>query len=216
MKDALFSNKLAAVVLIVLLLFIGLPVIVHTFEALLGGHHGHHEYDEENPFHLTVIPYETLVGGGEGQVEEEEISLGCLLADADPARGARAGAICTSCHSLGQNGANGTGPRMWGVVGRDIGGLEDYNGYSAAIRTFGGQWTYESLDAYLYNSASFMPGTNMAQQVRKDNKRADILAFLGTLREGDPMPFPECVPPAAEEEMAEPLGEAMESEAVEG
>lgn len=206
MKDSLFSNKLAAAVLIVLLLFIGLPVIVHTFEALTSGHHGHEEYDEANPFHLTHVPYATLVGGGPAKEEEEVVSLGCLLADADASRGERGAAICASCHSLNEGGGNGTGPRLWNVVGRDIGSVSDYSGYTAAIQSFGGEWTYENLDAYLYNSGAFMPGTNMAQAVRKDNKRADILAYLGTLTSGAPVPFPECVPSDGGQETAEAEG----------
>lgn len=211
MKDSLFTNKLAAAGLIVLLLFIGLPVILTTFQTLAAGHHGHHEFHEENPFDLQYKPYINLVGGGEAQPEPVEISLGCLLADADPARGARGAAICAACHQFDEGGANATGPRLWGLVGREIGGVADFAGYTPAISSFGGEWTYENLDGYLKNSASFMPGTAMQQQVRKDDRRADILAYLGTLTSGEPMPYPECVPP--EEDVAEPEGEAMESAA---
>ncbi|MCQ8186278.1 c-type cytochrome [Parvularcula maris] len=207
MKDPLFSNKLAGAVLVVLLLFIGLPVIAGTVVELAGGHHGHH-YEEENPFGLSYTPYAELVGGGEGQAEEEEIFLGCLLAEADAERGARSAGVCAACHSFDQGGPQGTGPNLWEVVNRDIASVGAYGGYSSALQSEEGAWTYEKLDAYLYDSQSYISGTQMAQKIRKDNKRADILAYLGTLKSGEPAAYPTCEPPAEEgEEMAEGEGE---------
>lgn len=211
MKDSLFTNKLAAAILIVLLLFIGLPVISHTFIVLLEGHHGDHHYEEENPFGLAYTPYAELVGAAAAGAEEEEVvSLGCLLADADPARGERGAGICASCHSFNEGGANGTGPNLWNIVGRDIAGVAGF-GYSSALEGLEGDWTYEKLDPYLYDSQAYVPGTQMAQKIRKDNKRADILAYLGTLTNGDPVPFPECVPPASDEDT--PMEEVAEDAA---
>ncbi|GGY46887.1 c-type cytochrome [Parvularcula lutaonensis] len=212
MKDPLFTNKLAAAILIVLLIFIGLPVIINTFVTLASGHHGDHHFDEENPFGLAYTPYSELVGAPAAAQEEEKVSLGCLLAEADPERGKRGAGICASCHSFDQGGANGTGPALWNVVGRDIASVEGYS-YSSALASMEGEWTYEKLDQYLYDSQAYVPGTQMAQKIRKDNKRADILAYLGTLTSGDPVPFPECV---TSEEMAEgdtPMEEAAESAA---
>ncbi len=217
MKDSLFSNKLAAAILIVLLLFIGLPVIAETTVALLGGHHGDHHYEEDNPFGLAYTPYAELVGvGAAGAEEEEEVSLGCLLADASAERGARSAAICASCHSFDQGGANGTGPNLWDIVNRPVAAVSGYS-YSGALQGLGGEWTYDKLDQYLYDSQQYVPGTQMAQKIRKDNKRADILAYLGSLSGGEAAAYPECTPPAAEGETAAeeetPMEEAAASAA---
>jgi cytochrome c len=190
---------------VVLLLFIGLPVITNTFSALLGGHHGDHHYEEENPFGLSYTPYAELVGAGDGAAAEEvEISLGCLLAEADAERGARSAGICASCHSFDKGGPQGTGPNLWDVVNRDIGSVDAYGGYSGALKAEEGVWSYDKLDGYLYDSQSYINGTQMAQKIRKDGKRADILAYLGTLKDGEPAEYPVCEPPAEEgEAMAE-------------
>jgi cytochrome c len=205
MKDPLFSNKLAGAILVVLLLFVGLPVIAGTFANLLGGHHGDHHYEEGNPFGLSYTPYAELVGaGGAAGAEEEQISLGCLLAEADAERGARSAAICASCHSFDQGGPQGTGPNLWNVVNRDIGSVAAYNSYTGALQSEEGVWSYDRLDGYLYDSQQYITGTAMAQKIRKDNKRADILAYLGTLKSGEPAAYPACEPPAEEgAEMAE-------------
>ncbi|MEM9809993.1 MAG: c-type cytochrome [Pseudomonadota bacterium] len=208
MKDPLFGNKLAGAILVVLLLFIGLPVIVNTFIALSGGHHGDHHASEENPFDLAYIPYAELVGGAEGAAEEEKISLGCLLAEASAERGARGSALCTACHSLEKDGANGTGPALWNIMGRDVASVSGYS-YTKALQGLEGAWTYEKLDQYLYDSQAYVPGTQMAQKIRKDGKRADLLLFLGQQVTDTPVALPECV--AAEDETV--AEDAMESDA---
>lgn len=193
MKDPLFGNKLAGAVLVVLLLFIGLPVISNTFLQIAAGHHGHH-YEEENPFGLAYQPYETLIGAAPAaQDEEVKVSLGCLLAEASADRGARAAAACKSCHSLEAGGPNGTGPALWNVVGREIASVDGF-AYTGALQEMGGDWTYDRLDQYLYDSQAYVSGTNMQQKIRKDEKRADILAFLGQQATDSPVPFPACEP----------------------
>ncbi|NNU15794.1 cytochrome c family protein [Parvularcula sp. ZS-1/3] len=209
MKDSLFSNKLAAVVLIVLLLFIGLPVVVNTMGVVFGGHHGH-EYEEDNPFGLAYQPYAELAVSGGAQVEEVQVSLGCLLAEADATRGQRSAGVCAACHSFDAGGANLTGPKLWNVLGREVASVDGYGDYSGALKALGGDWTYDKLDQYLYNSSAYVPGTNMNQAIRKDNKRADILLYLGSLSD-NPIEVPECVPPAAEEApMEEAAAEAAD------
>ncbi|MEM1409252.1 MAG: c-type cytochrome [Pseudomonadota bacterium] len=194
MKDPLFTNKLAGAALVTLIFAVGVPVIIQTMETLLSGHHGDHHYEESNPFDLSYVPYEELVGGPAPAKEEVKVSLGCLLAEADPSRGQAAAALCTSCHSFDEGGGNMQGPALWNVVNRDVGGVDGY-AYTSALQNFDGAWTYENLDAYLYNSQAYISGTAMAQKIGKDKKRANILAYLGTLKSGDPVPFPECEAP---------------------
>ncbi|WOI53165.1 c-type cytochrome [Parvularcula sp. LCG005] len=198
MKDPLYGNKVAAAILVTLLLAVGLPIILGTLTAVFAGHHGAH-HDEENPWGLAYTPTEITVDGATEAVAEVEVDLGTLLANASAERGERAAGLCGACHTFEKGGSNGIGPNLWGVMGREVAGVSGY-GYSAALQSVGGEWTYEKVDHLLENSQSFAPGTSMAQMVRKDDKRADILAYLQTLSD-NPMPFPEPAP------VAEPEGE---------
>ncbi|MEM9232985.1 MAG: cytochrome c family protein [Pseudomonadota bacterium] len=202
-KDPLFGNKVAAAVLTTLLIAVGLPIIITTMTKVFSGHHGDH-HDESNPFGLAYVPAEIVIEGAAPAEAEAVIDLGTLLANASVERGERAAALCAACHTFEKGGADGIGPHLWDIVGRDIGGVSGF-AYSQAVRDFGGQWTYEHLDGYLENSAAYIPGTQMAQMVRKDERRADILAYLGSLSD-NPLPFPEPAPAAPEEATAE--GEA--------
>ena len=196
MNDPLYGNKVAAAVLIVALLAIGLPVVVGTFAELSDhiAHGGDHEAAVEGcPEGIVYAPFDC---SGLASASEEDagpvIPWVNYLAQADVERGARAAAICSSCHSFDKGGPNGTGPNLWEIVGRPVASVAGY-AYSSALQGLGGVWDYETLDPYLENSQGYVSGTQMAQKIRKDQKRADIIAYLGSLSD-DPVPLPEPVP----------------------
>jgi cytochrome c len=200
-KDPLLTNKIAAAGLAALLLIFGLPQLS---AALFGG--GHHGGDHEE-LHLAYccVELETTAASGEA---EEVYDLGAMMADASVTAGERGAALCISCHTLVRGGANGTGPNLWNIVGREIAGVSDFN-YTGALAGLDGVWTYERLDQYLANSQEYVPGGAMVQRIGRDNKRAELLAFLGSLSD-NPMPFPEPLPVEATAS-----GDALEDAAVE-
>lgn len=196
MKDPLFGNKIAGAILAALLLFFGLPQLA---KSLFGGGHEAEGEEEGHPFPQYPVAY-----AQEGALAEEVEAapdLGTLLAGASAAAGERRSAICRSCHTFEKGGANGAGPNLWNIVNRPVASHGGFN-YTPALQAFGGDWTYERLDAFLENSAELVPGTGMAQRFPKPGQRADLLAFLSTLSD-NPAPFPEPAAPAAEEAEAE-------------
>ena len=183
MNDPLFFNKLAGAIISAMLLFFGLPQLA---TGLLGGggHHGGHGGE----LHLAYpIEFQTESSGGAEAAQPEE-SFASQLAGAAAAAGERRAALCKSCHSFEKGGANGTGPNLWGVVGRQVAGVDGFN-YTAALRGAGGDWTYERLNGYLENSQGYIPGTAMVQRVGKLQHRAEIIAYLRSLAD-DPAPLP--------------------------
>lgn len=195
MKDPLYGNKVAAAVLTVALLAFGVPIVLETFDKL-GHHDAHHEKDPDNPFHLAYIPAEVTFSADAAKEEAPKVDLGTLMASASADRGKRGAALCGSCHTFAEGEPNGIGPNLWNLVGREVASVSGF-GYSGALKEIGGVWSYERLDPYLENSQSYVPGTQMAQMIRKETKRADILAYLGSLS-NDPVPFPAPAPVAPE------------------
>lgn len=197
--DPLLFNKIAAAALSALLLVFGLPQLAAAIFS--DGHHG--KPGEELHLAYCCVELETAAAeaGGAGEAD-----LGTMMADASMSAGERSAALCSSCHSFEEGGANGTGPNLWDIVGRDIAGLDGFR-YSSALQGLEGDWTYERLDAYIENSQEYVPGTAMVQRIGRADKRADILAYLGSLSD-DPVPFPE--PAAAPEESADAGGETAE------
>lgn len=84
------------------------------------------------------------------------------LRQADPAHGERAFRKCRLCHKLDRGVSGSLGPTLYGVVGASVAGDSGYRRYSEALRTLGGLWTLERLDAYLKSPKSAVPGTSMA------------------------------------------------------
>jgi cytochrome c len=183
MKDPLFFNKLAGAALSALLIFFGLPQLA---VALRGGHHGAH-HAEGHPFPQYPVAFATEAGAGAAE-GGEQADFTTLLATADTGAGARKAALCKSCHTFEKGGANGTGPNLWGVVGRAVGGHAGFK-YTSALQSAGGEWTFERLDGYLENSQGYLPGTAMVQKFPNPEHRAQIIAYLNTLSDA-PLPLP--------------------------
>jgi cytochrome c len=97
---------------------------------------------------------------------------------ADPVRGGQLySARCGACHSLTDNGA---GPRHAGLFGRKAGTQPGFD-YSQALSRSGITWNRESLDRWLDNPNTFVPGNKMVVQLASDPRdRADIIDFLKT------------------------------------
>ena len=75
---------------------------------------GGHE-EEEGPLAYAV----EVEDGGEVEETAEAIDWAALVATADPAKGEKLFGKCKACHKV-QDGVNGVGPSLWGVVGRGI------------------------------------------------------------------------------------------------
>ncbi len=148
------------------------------------------------------------------EVVDEGPSIAELMASADPANGEGLFRNCAACHAV-VDGENKVGPHLYGVVGREVGGVADYGSYSGALTAVAQVWTPVELDAFLENPKGYAPGTSMGYAgMRKAEDRADLIAYLdqtdGTTFE---MPVEEsAAEPAAEEAAAEPAAEEAAAE----
>lgn len=98
---------------------------------------------------------------------------------ADAARGAKLYATqCAACHSPDMNRS---GPKHRGVVGRKAGAVVGYS-YSAKLKASGIVWTPAKLDKWLAGPQALVPGSAMFVSVPDAGQRADIIAYLATLK----------------------------------
>lgn len=117
----------------------------------------------------------------EPAAEAEAPAVDVAFADltGDAAAGETVFAQCRTCH-LVEEGKNGVGPSLYGIVGRESGTIAGFN-YSDANANSGVTWTPEVLFEYLEAPREFMPGTRMAFPGLKDAQdRADVIAYLQT------------------------------------
>jgi len=97
----------------------------------------------------------------------------------DPVRGEEIyNSRCIACHSPD---ANRVGPLHRGVVGRKAGSLPDFD-YSRGVKDSDVVWDEQALDRWLTNPQAFMPGQRMNFRIADPIDRADIIAYLKTLK----------------------------------
>lgn len=130
--------------------------------------------------HTSGYPIEVAEASGSGEAKEE-VSLQELMAQADTGKGKKVFSKCKACHKI-EAGANGTGPTLFNVVDRDIGGEAGFE-YSGAMASFEGDWTIDNLNAFLIKPAAYVNGTKMSfAGLKKEMDRANLIAYLQTLK----------------------------------
>ena len=113
---------------------------------------------------------------------EEEIPFTEMVALANIDKGKKVFGKCKACHKL-EKGLNGTGPYLYGIVGRTIASVENYS-YSSALTGTSGVWSEDELSAFLLKPSKYAPGTKMSYSGLTPLKdRANLIAFLKTIKE---------------------------------
>ena len=98
---------------------------------------------------------------------------------ADAARGKQLyESRCVGCHSLDENRA---GPAHRGVFGRKAGSAKGYE-YSQALSRSRVVWDRKSLERWLTDPESLVPGQKMGFTVPDQRDRADLIEYLKSAR----------------------------------
>ena len=167
--DSFELNKIIAAVLMVALLVIGLGKIADGV---------FHVKKPKNPGYQVEV--ENRLTTDTSQVSEvvEKIDIAAIMALGEVASGEKIFKKCAACHSINKSGKNKIGPALYNVVGRAVGGLDDYK-YSKALASYGKEWTFEELNGFLQKPAAYLKGTKMSYAgLRKEKDRASVIKYL--------------------------------------
>ena len=85
---------------------------------------------------------------------------------------------CTACHAID---SNKIGPAHRGVMGRRVGSLAGYT-YSVELARSRLRWTPQTLNVWLEDPEELVAGQRMGFQVEDPQQRADLIAYLATLK----------------------------------
>jgi cytochrome c len=83
---------------------------------------------------------------------------------------------CMGCHSV-EEGLNRAGPTLHGIFGRAAGSVEGFR-YSEAMSAADFDWTPETLDAFLTDPGTMVPGTIMVFWGLRPDDRRRVIAYL--------------------------------------
>ena len=107
----------------------------------------------------------------------------------DAKAGAKVFNKCKACHGIDEGGKNKLGPNLWNIINRPKASSVGF-AYSNAIVEFGGAWTYEDLNNFIYQPKKYIKGTKMNFTGLKNiQDRADLILFL-RLQSDSPVPLP--------------------------
>jgi len=112
--------------------------------------------------------------------------LGTALAQTPAAGNPTRGATlytqrCAICHTVDPNTVNRLGPNLKAIVGRKAADVPGFN-YSPAMKASDITWSRTTLDPYLASPARVVPRGFMVLATPNPTDRADIIAYLETLK----------------------------------
>jgi cytochrome c len=89
---------------------------------------------------------------------------------------------CRTFHTT-REGGNRLGPKLYKIVGRKAGSLQNY-GYSSAMKGADFVWDEAKLDRFIADPEQVVPGNNMKpfSGLASADDRAEVVAFLQSLR----------------------------------
>ena len=178
--DSFEVNKIIAAILMVALLVIGLGKVADSV---------FHVKKPKNPGYKVEVESQSISDISQAASVVEKIDIAAIMALGDIASGEKIFKKCAACHSINKGGKNKIGPALYNVVGRKVGGLDNYK-YSKALASYGKEWTFEELNGFLQKPASYLKGTKMSYAgLRKEKDRASIIKYLNQ-NSDSPKPLP--------------------------
>ena len=179
--DSFEINKIVAAVLLVALLVIGIGKLSDIIFYV--------EKPEKPGYSVEVEQAVVSTSQATAETIEEKIDIAALMALGDLATGEKVFKKCAACHSIVKGGKNAIGPALYNVVGRKVGGVQDYK-YSKALAAYDKKWTFEELNGFLIKPAKWIKGTKMAYAgLRKEKDRASVIKYLNE-NSDSPLPLP--------------------------
>ena len=167
--DSFELNKIIAAILMVVLLVIGLGKIADGV---------FHVKKPKNPGYQIEVESQLISATSQTTEVVEKIDIAAVMALGDIASGEKIFKKCAACHSINKGGKNKIGPALYNVVGRMVGGVNDYK-YSKTLASYDKAWTFEELNGFLTKPSSYLKGTKMSYAgLRKEKDRASVIKYL--------------------------------------
>jgi len=143
---------------------------------------------------LTSLAFVLAGCGGGSTLSKDDPKVKALLAELPPAyaaadlqNGKTKFELCRQCHTIVPDGANMTGPNLYGVFGKAAGTSKATYAYTDALKASGITWDAAAIDKWITDPHAVVPHTKMSFPGMPDpNDRRDVIAYVKIASSGGP------------------------------
>ena len=176
-------NKILASIIVAIIIFVIIGLVGNLVVKI--------NYDEPQITAYKIdIPETSADSSTQTSANDEMIeSISLLLAGASLEQGEKIFKKCGACHSYKKSSKSKIGPNLWNLINKQKASVSGF-AYSKALSDYGGKWTFEELNRFLYKPKEYISGTKMNFAGLKDvEDRADLILWLRQ-QSDNPIPLP--------------------------
>ena len=176
-------NKIIASIIIAIIIFVIIGFIGNLLVNL--------DYNEEQQTAYKIDLNEISTVSTNQTTSSNKIvePISLILVNASLEKGEKIFKKCGTCHNNTKDGKSKVGPNLWNLINRPKADVSGFT-YSKALADYGGKWTFEELNGFLYKPKEYIKGTKMNFAGLKNiEDRADLILWLRQ-HSDNPVPLP--------------------------
>ena len=176
-------NKILASIIVAIIIFVIIGLVGNFVVKI--------NYDESQITAYKIdIPEASADSSTQTSTNDEMVeAISLLLAGASLEQGEKIFKKCGACHNYKKGSKSKIGPNLWDLINRPKASVSGF-AYSKALVDFGGNWTFEELNGFLYKPKKYIQGTKMNFAGLNDvEDRADLILWLRQYSD-NPVPLP--------------------------
>ena len=147
-------NKILASIIVAIIIFVIIGLVGNFVVKI--------KYDESQETAYKIdIPETSADLTTQITTNDEEIeAISSLLTSASLEKGEKIFKKCGACHSYKKDSKSKIGPNLWNLINKQKASVSGF-AYSKALSDYGGKWTFEELNRFLYKPKEYIKGTKM-------------------------------------------------------
>ena len=176
-------NKILASIIVAIIIFVIIGLVGNFVVKI--------NYDESQITAYKIdLPEASADSSTQTSANDEMVeSISLLLAGASLEQGEKIFKKCGSCHNYKKNSKSKIGPNLWNLINRQKASVSGFT-YSKALSDYGGKWTFEELNGFIYKPKEYIQGTKMNFAGLKNvEDRANLILWLRQ-HSDNPVPLP--------------------------
>ena len=176
-------NKILASIIVAIIIFVIIGLVGNFIVKI--------NYDESQIAAYKIdIPEASADSSTQTSANDEMVeAISLLLAGASLEQGEKIFKKCGACHSYKKDSKSKIGPNLWNLINKQKASVSGF-AYSKALSDYGGKWTFEELNRFLYKPKEYIKGTKMNfVGLNNIEDRANLILWLRQ-NSDNPVPLP--------------------------